>query len=147
MDTLLRTPAIRAVVVWLLLALVEVVHGTLRAIFLAPRIGDLPSRQVGVVVGSVLILGIAWLTSAWIGARSRRSLAAIGVLWLVLMLTFEITLGRALGLSWERIASDYVPSRGGYMAIGMAVLAAAPWIAARLRGAVLDQPRISSTSS
>jgi hypothetical protein len=49
------------------------------------------------------------------------------------MLVFEVTLGRALGLSWERIVSDYLPSQGGLMIVGMTVLALAPSIAFRLR--------------
>jgi len=123
----------RGLAVWVLIAAAETVHGTMRAIFLAPRVGDLASRQVGVLTGSLMILLIAYLTIDWIGAREARARVAVGTLWLVLMLTFEVALGRALGLSWERIASDYVPSQGGLMIVGMTVLALSPSIAFRWR--------------
>ena len=123
----------RGLAVWLLIAAAETVHGTLRTLFLAPRVGDLASRQIGVFTGSLMILLIAVLTIGWIGARRPRSLAALGGLWLVLMLAFEVTLGRAFGLSWARIAADYRPSEGGFMLVGMAVLALAPTLAFRFQ--------------
>lgn len=124
---------LRALAVWLLIALAESVHGTLRVIFLAPVAGDLASRQIGVFTGSIMILMIAWSTIRWVGTRTTTSLLGIGALWLVLMLSFEVALGRAFGMSWDRIASDYQPARGGFMVVGMIVLALSPLIAARLR--------------
>jgi hypothetical protein len=123
----------RGLAVWVVIAVAETVHGTMRTIFLAPRVGDLASRQIGVLTGSLIILLIAYLTIDWIGARGARALVAVGTLWLVLMSAFEVTIGRVLGLSWERILSDYVPSQGGLMLVGMTVLALSPAIAFRLR--------------
>jgi hypothetical protein len=124
---------LRSFAVWILIALAETVHGTLRTILLEPRVGDLASRQIGVLTGSLIILLIVYLTIDWIGARKASALAAVGTFWLVLMLAFEVTLGRAFGLSWERIVSDYVPSQGGLMIVGMTVLVLSPFIAFRLR--------------
>jgi len=123
------TCLLRGVAVWILIALAETVHGTMRTIFLEPRVGDLASRQIGVVTGSLMILAIAYLTIDWVGASKARQLAAVGTLWLVLMLTFEVTLGRALGLPWEQIASDYLPAQGGFMIVGMTILALSPSLA------------------
>jgi hypothetical protein len=53
--------------------------------------------------------------------------------WLVLMLSFEIGLGRALGMSWDRIASDYDFASGGLMVIGMSVVLVTPLVASTLR--------------
>lgn len=130
----------RGLAVWLLIAAAETVHGTLRTLFLVPRVGDLASRQIGVFTGSLMILLIAVLTIGWIGARRPRSLAALGGLWLVLMLAFEVTLGRAFGLSWARIAADYRPSEGGFMLVGMAVLALAPTLAFRFQSRRTRRP-------
>lgn len=124
---------LRGFAVWILIALTETLHGTLRTIFLEPRVGDLASRQIGVLTGSLMILVIAYLTIDWIGASKARPLAAVGSLWFVLMLTFDVTLGRAFGLSWERILSDYLPAKGGFMIIGMTVLALSPSMAFRMR--------------
>ena len=123
----------RALAVWVLIAVTESVHGTLRQLFLAPLIGDLLARQVSVFTGSALIFLIAFLLIRWIGATRTRPLLGIGLLWLVLTLIFEVSLGRVLGIDWRRILADYDLRQGGLMLIGMIVLLLAPLGAARLK--------------
>jgi hypothetical protein len=125
----------------MLIILAETAHGMLRVLFIAPAIGDLRARQVGVLVGSVIVLAVAWLTARWLDARSRRLQFMVGAQWVALTLSFEILLGRAIGTSWERIASDFNPVRGGFMLAGLAVLFFAPRIAAKLRG--VDSGRLA----
>jgi len=125
---------LRGIAVWALIALVESIHGTLRVLLLQPQVGELRSRQIGFATGSLLILAIAAIAVKWLGARNRRDLVLVGLLWLVLMLSFELLLGRfAAGYPWDRIAADYDPRRGGLMAFGLLLVAAAPLLAARFR--------------
>ncbi len=121
-----------AVLAWMLVMLLESVHGTLRELFVAPVIGDLHARQAGVVVGSALVFAVAWFTSKWLGARSRCALLWVGGLWVVLTLAFEISLGRATGAGWDRIFADYNPLRGGFMIFGLAFMFVSPLLAAKL---------------
>lgn len=123
----------RAIVVWMLIMLAESGHGAIREIFIAPVIGDLPARQLGVFVGCGIIFAIAWLTAGWMGARTRRAQWQAGVIWVTFTLAFEIILGRFIGLSWARILSDYNLARGGLMIFGLAFMLMAPTIAAALR--------------
>ena len=126
---------VRAFLAWLLIFGLEVLHGTARTLWLIPLVGDLRSRQIGVPVGSLLILLVAWLTIRWIGARTPRQLVAVGVGWLLLMLCAELLLGRMVfGYPWTRIAEDFDVTRGGLLGFGMLVLAAAPWLASAIRG-------------
>lgn len=124
---------LRALAAWAAIIVLESLHGTLRQLFIAPRIGDLPARQLGVVVGSVLIFVVAVAFSRTIGATTTRQQLAVGVVWVVLTVAFEVALGVALGLSRERIFSDYDVTRGGYMGFGLAFELLAPLIAARVR--------------
>lgn len=125
---------LRALAVWLLIVCAESIHGVMREMFLAPRVGDFHARQISVITGSLLILGIAYLSVRWIGADRTRPLLLVGLLWLSLTLAFEFILGRyVLGLSWERLISDYQVSRGGLMPFGLVALVLAPLMAARLR--------------
>ena len=124
---------VRALVVWVGLMIVEAIHGALRAAWLVPRIGDLPARRVGVVVGSLLILLVALLTIRWLGPRTVASCLGIGVLWVALTLPFEMALGRYMGLSWERIGADFDPTQGGWLAFGLIFMALAPLIAWKAR--------------
>ncbi len=113
--------------------LLETAHGIVRNLFIAPVIGDLRARQAGVIVGSALAFVVAWLTSNWLGAGSRRALLLVGALWVALTLAFEIVLGRAMGASWDRISADYDPLRGGFMILGLAFMFVSPLLAAKLR--------------
>lgn len=125
---------LRALLVWLALIGVETAHGVLRTLLLVPLVGDLPARQVGVVTGSVLIFGVSFVCVRWVGAGTTLRLVAVGLLWVVLTVLFEIWLGRqVLHLPWDRLAEDYDPTRGGFMGLGLLFMAAAPWLTAWLR--------------
>lgn len=114
-------------------------QGVLRAAFIAPALGDLPARQLGVFTGSLLILVIAWATARWLGARTLTIRLRVGALWVALMVAFEAGLGLALGVSPARIAADYDPTQGGFMLLGLAVLLCAPALGARFRAPPVRQ--------
>ena len=78
---------IRALLAWLLIVVAESIHGAARQLFLAPAIGDLPARQVGVLTGSVIILAIAAFTHA---VPISLCLFAVGLASGVLTLYFQL---------------------------------------------------------
>jgi hypothetical protein len=125
---------LRSLIIWLFIVFAEIIHGMIRGIFLVPAVGDLRSRQIGVFTGSIIIFFIAVMSIRWIGATKLSQLLMIGILWLFLMLGFEVAFGRfVMGLPLARIAADYNLAEGGLLPIGMVVLTAAPLIAAKIR--------------
>ena len=124
----------RALAVWLLIVVAESIHGTVRQLFIAPAIGDLPARQIGVATGSVIIFVIAWVCIRWIGAGSFSQQICVGLLWIVLISIFEFGLGMALGYTKERLLLDYDLAKGGYMGFGLLFMLFAPVLAAKARG-------------
>jgi hypothetical protein len=126
---------LRSLAVWLVLMVVETIHGIARTLWLVPRVGDLRARQVGVFSGSVLLLGVAAVAAPWLRADTPPRQFGVGSLWVALTLLFEIGVGRlVLRLSWDRLASDYDVRKGGLMPLGLVALLLAPWIGARLAG-------------
>jgi hypothetical protein len=126
---------LRAFAVWLIIIAVETVHGILRAVLLVPLVGDLPARQIGVPIGSLVIFAVSYVCFRWIAATTKLPLLGVGLLWVVLTVPFEIVLGRlALGLPWDRITEDYDPARGGFLGLGLLFLAMSPLLAASVRG-------------
>lgn len=124
----------RALAVWLAIVAAESAHGVLRQLWLAPRLGDLRARQLSVATGALLILAIATASARWLRAETARAQLAVGALWVALTVAFELALGRlVLQYDWARITEDYDPRRGGFLALGMVVLALAPRIGAALR--------------
>lgn len=79
----------KALSVWFIIMIAEVVHGILRRLFLAPWIGDFPARQRAVFTGAVMILAIAASFIRWIGAVSTGPLLGVGLLWVGLTVAFE----------------------------------------------------------
>jgi hypothetical protein len=124
----------RAIVIWLLLMAAEFIHGTIRTLWLSPAIGDFRARQIGVFTGSILMLTIVFFCINWIGSEKKRELVALGILWLILTLLFEIGLGHfVFGYSWEKIWEDYDILKGGLLPFGLLLLALSPLFAAKFR--------------
>ena len=126
--------AARALAVWGLIMVLEVGNGLLRKVIIEFFVDDLTARQIGVALGSVMIVLVAYLTAGWLRVRGTRTPLLVGAGWVLLTVAFEILLGRmVLGLDWARIGADYDLRHGGLMPIGLLVMAAAPLLGARLR--------------
>ena len=125
----------RPIAVWFMIIVAECVHGLLRELFLEVPLGDRVTHQLGVAVGSLLVIAIALASSRWMRVRSTSGLIVVGALWMVLTFIFDVGLGVILfDGSFGRVMADYDPRRGGLMLLGMAVLGLAPYLAATLRG-------------
>lgn len=124
---------LRALVVWLVFITVESVLGTLRILFLEPRMGAEPALGTGFVTGSAALLIVAYLFIEWIRVGRWAELLEVGLLWVVLTFTFEMAIGHLRGRSWQSLLADYDIAHGGLMAIALLLLLVAPLIAAWLR--------------
>jgi hypothetical protein len=113
---------LRALVVWLMIIALETLHGIVRQVFIAPNIGDLPARQLGVFTGSLLILAVVWFFYEWLQVVTVKGQLVVGAGWCVLTILFEVSLGLALRLSWQRLLADYDIRQGGLMLFGMLIL-------------------------
>ena len=125
----------RVVAVWLIVMGVETIHGVLREVCVAPYLGDFRARQITVLTGTLLIVAVVTLFIRWLHLPTIRSMLAVGMVWVLLTVTFELVLGRVvLGYSWDRVLSDYDLSHGGLLSLGLVIFALSPLIAAKLRG-------------
>lgn len=87
---------------WIGIAILEMVHGILRAKFLAPKVGDFRSRQIGVATGSILILIYTFGIFPWLGLQSASEALQVGFLWFLCMLIFELSIGHfVFRFSWK----------------------------------------------
>jgi len=124
----------RALLIGLLIAGLEILQGMLRVRYLNRPLGDHRARQVGVLVGSVVILIVAWWFDPWIGASGPTELLVVGAVWLGVMLTLDLVFGRLVfRFSWSRIRRDFDVRRGGLLGIGMLVVFVAPYCARLIR--------------
>jgi hypothetical protein len=125
----------RGFAVWCFIIFVESLHGIAREIWLRPLVGDFRARQIAFFSGMILILTVALIFVRWLRTQGKEQLLHVGLLWMVLTLLFEFSLGRlVLGYSWQRMFADYNLARGGLMGLGLLWMLCAPLLAARLRG-------------
>jgi hypothetical protein len=126
---------IKAFMIWIVIAFVEMVHGILRARFLAPKVGDFRSRQIAVFSGSILIFLISLASFSWLSPQSPRESLYIGGLWLVCMLMFELTVGHFIfRFSWKWLLNDFNFFKGRLLAFGMLFLFLAPHLVGKIQG-------------
>ena len=123
---------LRILLVWLLMVVAESLHGVLRRALFDPDV-EFVVRQASVLTGALIIFAITWACIGWLRIRSTAGALGVGVLWVVLTLAFEIVVGRAMGLDWTRIASDYDLLHGGLMPLGLLAMALTPWAVRRLK--------------
>ena len=114
---------------------VESLHGALRNLPLAPRIGDLAARRLSVLTGTVLIFLVTLVTFRWLRADSARTLLCIGALWVGMTVLFEVVLGRfVFHFDWPRILADYDLPHGGVMGLGLLAMLCMPLLVAKIHG-------------
>jgi hypothetical protein len=130
---------VKSLVIWLVFILLESLNGAIRIFWLVPSLGDGRAQQIAFMTGSVLVLTVATLFSRWLQASRVSQLLSVGMLWMLLTLTFEIALGRMiLGYSWEQIAAKFNVLNGGFMPFELVLLTLAPLIAAKIRGTLTN---------
>jgi hypothetical protein len=124
----------KAVAMWLVLLVAMFVNGTVRVLVLQPHLGEHLARQVAVLTGIAIILGLTRPFVRSLGRPSSRILAGVGLLWLALTVAFEFSFGRyVLGTSWEVLLADYDLLRGRLWPLALLVTATAPWLCSRFR--------------
>lgn len=124
----------KTIIIWLIIAIAETIQGIIRIKFISRKMGERNARKLGLVTGTFIILLIGWLTIPWINPANITDCLLIGLIWLILMLIFDIGLGKYIfHYSWKRIGDDFNLSKGNFLTIGMIVLFLTPLIITFIR--------------
>jgi len=125
---------LRAIGIWVLLALFAVLNGTFRNSFLTPRLGELRGHVISTIVLCLVILAVTMLSVRWIRPGDALGASLIGLLWVAMTLSFEFVAGHFLfGNSWESLLADYRLWQGRLWILVPVVTYMAPVLAHRLR--------------
>lgn len=122
----------RGLTVWLLIMLIETLHGVLRGLFLTPRVGEEMASRIGWPVGLALVFGVSLLAIRWTGIAGIAPLLRLGAVWAVLTVAFELLIGAARGLNEAQLIAALDP-RTGSIAYSAAVMLLTPLAADWLR--------------
>ncbi len=125
---------LRALAVWILLAVVAVLNGTARNAWIAPRLGEQRAHIVSTFILCALIFFIVFALIRWIGITTPTQASLLGLCWVAMTLAFEFLAGHFLfGHPWERLVADYNVLSGRLWILVPIVTYLAPRWALRLR--------------
>lgn len=123
----------RAFALWLAILVLAVANGALREAVLIPKLGSAPGLVLSGTLLSVLVLFVAYFALPWLRAHGHE-LILIGLGWLVVTLVFEFSFGLLRGRPLGEILGAYAFKGGDIWPVVLLVVAAAPWLAGKLRG-------------
>ena len=126
--------AIKVLVVWAAILVLAVINGTFREAVLIPNLGTASGLILSGLLLSLFILGATYLFLPWLGVRRPYQLLLIGLCWLALTLVFEFSFGLLRGQAPAEILEAYTFKGGNIWPVVLMVTAAAPLLAAKLRG-------------
>lgn len=124
----------KSLIAWLLILGLAFANAGLRELVLAPNFGHAVALPLSGLLLCLLVLVVAWSALPWLGGRHWPELVAIGLGWLLLTVAFEWGLGWMQGRPVDQMLGAYQFKDGDLWPLVLAVTAAAPWLAARLRG-------------
>jgi hypothetical protein len=113
---------------WLVLLAIMFSNGIVRVLVLQPRLGEDAARRLATLVGVALVVAFSWAYVRHAGPLAARELLLVGVVWLVLTLSFEFGFGRASGRSWRELLADYDLAHGRLWPLVLAATLLAPWV-------------------
>jgi hypothetical protein len=126
---------VRAVAVWLFLAVLAPVNGIIRNAWITPRVGERGGHLISTLSLCVLIFAVAWASIRWIGPGRPGDASVIGLVWVVLTVAYEFLLGHFLfGNPWQKLILDYNMARGRVWVLVLIASYVAPRWAMRVRG-------------
>jgi hypothetical protein len=129
------TALLKACGVWVFLVLLAILNGTVREKVLVPLLGTQWALPLSGISLSVLILVTTLLLLPFLGVLSSSQYWLVGGMWLLLTVLFEFLFGHyVMGDPWTKLLEAYNILKGNLWVLVLLVTAAAPYLAARLRG-------------
>lgn len=126
---------LKATGIWLIIVIAAIINGVIREKLMVPMVGLETALPLSGITLSIFILLISFTSVSFIGAKETKTFLAIGVLWLVLTLSFEFLFGHyVVGKPWEEIIQVFSMKKGDLFIVVLFVTVISPWVTAKIRG-------------
>jgi len=126
---------LKAALIWLVLSVLAVLNGLARNSFITPKIGEHGGHVASTILFCTVIFIVSLMSIRWMGPESRGNAWLIGIVWLVLTVSFEFLAGHYLfGSAWSKLLADYNLANGRIWLFVLLTTFFAPWCAAAIRG-------------
>lgn len=130
MSTLLKATGI-----WFFFVIAAIFNGFLREKILLSVIGIEMALPISGVLLAILVFLVTLLSVSIIRSSQQYVYILIGILWVVLTLSFEFIFGHyAMGKPWQEIFQVFNIQKGDLFVLVLLVTAISPWAAGKIRG-------------
>ena len=129
-------PILSTIGVWFLLALFANINGVIRVYLIVPLVGETAGHVISCFTFSAIIFVVTYLFIKRKSIINRKTLIKIGLLWLLMTITFEFIFGHfVMNHSWEKLLQDYNIFAGRLWIVVLAVTFISPFIC----GSILNE--------
>jgi len=119
----------RTVVIFLFIALGEILNGNLRVRLFIKLFGKKRAKFFSFLLGVTIIYSIGFLFLSWIGPMSYKDCFIIGLIWIFLMFLVDIYFAIIVfHKRWQVVIEDLNIFKGNYLGLGMILLLFCPII-------------------
>ena len=126
---------LKATGIWLLIVIAAIINGVIREKLIVPIAGIETALPLSGITLSIIIFLISLVSVSFIGAMETKTFLAIGVLWVLLTLSFEFLFGHyVVGKSWKEIMQVFNIQKGDLFIVVLFVTAVSPWVTGKIRG-------------
>jgi len=126
---------LKATGIWVLIVIAAIINGVIREKLIVPMAGIETALPLSGVTLSIIIFLISLASVSFIGAMETKTFLTIGVLWVLLTLSFEFLFGHyVVGKPWKEIMQVFNMQKGDLFVVVLFVTALSPWVAAKIRG-------------
>ncbi|TKB07626.1 hypothetical protein [Desulforhopalus sp. IMCC35007] len=128
---------LKALGIWVLMAIAAIVNGGLRDRVIAKVIGDHIALPLSGVSLSIIILIIVYFTIAAFGTISATTYRMIGLYWLMITVIVEFGFGHYIGgRPWSELFQVLNITTGNLFLLVLIVTTLSPWLVAKLKGLI-----------
>ena len=118
---------------WIPMVFIGIMNGAVRRFGYEKFLGELLAHQVSSVTGIILFGLYIWLLSIRWPLESSSQAFAVGLIWLVLTVSFEFLFGHYVAKHpWRRLLHDYNILKGRLWSLVLIAITMAPYVVYRI---------------
>lgn len=111
---------------WMPMIVIAILNGSFRQFVMLPRMPETLAHQVSTLMLMVLCGVYVWLIFPRLGISSSGQALMLGLVWALLTIAFEFSMGLLAHKSWSVMLHDYDLSAGRIWPVFLMWLAALP---------------------
>ena len=125
---------LRYFVAWFPIIILAFANATIREAVYKRYVSELAAHQISTLTLGILVGIYVWVLSRHLKLQSSGQAVGVGLMWLVMTVIFETTLGRyVLGNPWSQVLRDYNVLEGRVWPLFLLWLTVSPYVFYRIK--------------